>query len=196
MRNFDLSKFNTRLTGCSSVLALLACAGGAMAQDVPVDEGPSSVDEIVVTASRIDRAGFEAPTPTVRLTAEDLSVGARPNIAAALNDMPQFRATSSPQTTGTNTGAGNAPVDLRGLGISRTLVLIDGRRVSSENDLNSIPSDSGAQRGCGHWRRFGGLGLGRRRGRGQHRYRSSVHRRQDRRGIRHLLLRRRGAEAF
>ncbi len=140
MRNFDLSKFNTRLTGCSSVLALLACAGGAMAQDVPMDEGPSSVDEIVVTASRIDRAGFEAPTPTVRLTAEDLSVGARPNIAAALNDMPQFRATSSPQTTGTNTGAGNAPVDLRGLGISRTLVLIDGRRVSSENDLNSIPS--------------------------------------------------------
>jgi outer membrane receptor protein involved in Fe transport len=140
MRNFDLSKFNTRLTGCSSVLALLACAGGAMAQDVPVDEGPSSVDEIVVTASRIDRAGFEAPTPTVRLTAEDLSVGARPNIAAALNDMPQFRATSSPQTTGTNTGAGNAPVDLRGLGNSRTLVLIDGRRVSSENDLNSIPS--------------------------------------------------------
>nr|WP_313039947.1 TonB-dependent receptor [Brevundimonas diminuta] len=111
-----------------------------MAQDVPVDEGPSSVDEIVVTASRIDRAGFEAPTPTVRLTAEDLSVGARPNIAAALNDMPQFRATSSPQTTGTNTGAGGAPVDLRGLGISRTLVLIDGRRVSSENDLNSIPS--------------------------------------------------------
>ncbi len=111
-----------------------------MAQDVPVDEGPSSVDEIVVIASRIDRAGFEAPTPTVRLTAEDLSVGARPNIAAALNDMPQFRATSSPQTTGTNTGAGNAPVDLRGLGISRTLVLIDGRRVSSENDLNSIPS--------------------------------------------------------
>ena len=140
MRNFNLSKFNTRLTGCSSVLALLACAGGAMAQDVPVDEGLSSVDEIVVTASRIDRAGFEAPTPTVRLTAEDLSVGARPNIAAALNDMPQFRATSSPQTTGTNTGAGNAPVDLRGLGISRTLVLIDGRRVSSENDLNSIPS--------------------------------------------------------
>lgn len=140
MRNFDLSKFNIRLSGCSSALALLAYAGGAMAQNIPADEGPSSVDEIVVTASRIDRAGFEAPTPTVRLTAEDLSVGARPNIAAALNDMPQFRATSSPQTTGTNTGAGNAPVDLRGLGISRTLVLIDGRRVSSENDLNSIPS--------------------------------------------------------
>lgn len=137
-----MSRFHLHLTGCCSVLALLACAGGAIAQTQEQEpgDGPTTVDEIVVTASRIDRAGFTAPTPTVRLTAEDLSVGARPNIAAALNDMPQFRATSSPQTTGTNTGAGNAPVDLRGLGISRTLVLIDGRRVSSENDLNSIPS--------------------------------------------------------
>lgn len=141
MRNLVLSRLNIRLISCSSAIALLTCAGAAMAQTAePATEQTASVSDIVVTGSRIDRAGFEAPTPTVRLTAEDLSVGARPNIAAALNDMPQFRATTSPQTTGTNTGAGNAPVDLRGLGISRTLVLIDGRRVSSENDLNSIPS--------------------------------------------------------
>ena len=116
---------------------VLFASGAAMAQAAdPADQ----VEEVVVTASRIDRAGFQAPTPTVQLTAEDLAVGARPNIAAALNDMPQFRATSGPQTTGTNTGAGAAPVDLRGLGINRTLVLVDGRRVSSENDLNSIPT--------------------------------------------------------
>lgn len=136
-----MSKLSSRLICCSSALALLTCAGSAFAQSsTEADQEASSLGEIVVTASRIDRAGFEAPTPTVRLSAEDLSVGARPNIAAALNDMPQFRATTSPQTTGTNTGAGNAPVDLRGLGINRTLVLIDSRRVSSENDLNSIPS--------------------------------------------------------
>ena len=122
-------------------MALLACATAVHAQEAEGSaDAASSVDEIVVTASRIDRAGFEAPTPTIHLSAEDLSVGARPNIAAALNDMPQFRATTSAQTTGTNTGAGNAPVDLRGLGINRTLVLIDGRRVSSENDLNAVPS--------------------------------------------------------
>jgi outer membrane receptor protein involved in Fe transport len=134
---------NRYLTSYCSAMALLACAGAAAAQSQEADASSpttASVEDIVVTASRIDRAGFEAPTPTVRLTAEDLSVGARPNIAAALNDMPQFRATTSPQTTGTNTGAGVAPVDLRGLGVSRTLVLIDGRRVSSDNDLNSIPS--------------------------------------------------------
>lgn len=141
MRTIALSRLNRHLTTCCSAIALLSCAGIAHAQDAQATpEAAASVDDIVVTASRIDRAGFEAPTPTVRLTAEDLSVGARQNIAAALNDMPQFKASSSPQTTGTNTGAGNAPVDLRGLGINRTLVLIDGRRVSSENDLNSVPT--------------------------------------------------------
>ncbi|MEN5364460.1 TonB-dependent receptor domain-containing protein [Brevundimonas intermedia] len=136
-----MSRLNRHLTTCCSAIALLSCAGIAHAQDAQTaPEAAASVDDIVVTASRIDRAGFQAPTPTIHLTAEDLSVGARQNIAAALNDMPQFKASSSPQTTGTNTGAGNAPVDLRGLGINRTLVLIDGRRVSSENDLNSIPS--------------------------------------------------------
>lgn len=137
-----MSRFSLHLTGYCSAVALLACAGGAIAQtqDEESAGSPTTIDEIVVTASRIDRAGFTAPTPTVRLTAEDLSVGARQNVAAALNDMPQFRATQSAQTTSTNTGAGGAPVDLRGLGVSRTLVLIDGRRVSSENDLNSIPT--------------------------------------------------------
>jgi iron complex outermembrane receptor protein len=133
-----LSKFQTHLISYCSAAALLACAGAAVAQTQ--DEPSAVVDEIVVTGSRIDRAGFTAPTPTVRMTAEDLAVGARLNVAAALNDLPQFRATQSPQTTSTNTGAGGAPVDLRGLGVSRTLVLIDGRRVSSENDLNSIPT--------------------------------------------------------
>jgi outer membrane receptor protein involved in Fe transport len=128
------------LLSCSLVPAVLVMHGAAFAQDASKADDATSVGEIIVTASRIDRAGFEAPTPTVRVTAQDLSVGARPNIAAALNDLPQFRATTSAQTTGTNTGAGNAPVDLRGLGISRTLVLLDGRRFSGDNDLNLIPS--------------------------------------------------------
>ena len=110
MRFLAVSRLNRHLTTCCSAIALLACAATAQAQDAQTSqEATASVDDIVVTGSRIDRAGFQAPTPTIRLTAEDLSVGARQNIAAALNDMPQFKASSSPQTTGTNTGAGNAP---------------------------------------------------------------------------------------
>lgn len=106
--------------------------------------GPSgdavSLDTVRVSASRIDRPDFVSPTPILPISAEELNLDMRTNIGAALNDLPQFRATSSPQTTGSNTGAGNAPVDLRGLGISRTLVLLDGRRVSGDNDLNTVPS--------------------------------------------------------
>jgi iron complex outermembrane receptor protein len=120
---------------------------GAWAQTaVPADQASASssaadedAEAIVVTGSRIDRA-FDAPTPTLQVTSADLSIAARTNVAAALNDLPQFRGTSSPQTTSTNTSAGQAPVDLRGLGISRTLVLVNGRRLSSDNDLNAIPT--------------------------------------------------------
>ncbi len=102
--------------------------------------GATNLDVVRVSGSRIDRPDFVSPTPILPISAEELNLDMRTNVGAALNDLPQFRATSSPQTTGSNTGAGNAPVDLRGLGISRTLVLLDGRRVSGDNDLNTIPS--------------------------------------------------------
>jgi outer membrane receptor protein involved in Fe transport len=95
---------------------------------------------IVVTGSRIDAAGFEAPTPTLHIARRSLLIGARANIAASLNDLPQFRGTTSAQTTGTNIASGTASVDLRGLGINRTLVLLDGRRFSGDVDLNTIPT--------------------------------------------------------
>lgn len=139
-QGFLMKSFRNRLTGSASVLAAaMAFALPALAQDnTAAPDEP--LGEIVVSSSRIDASGFDAPTPTLHLGADDLSVGQRANVAAALNDMPQFRATTSPQTTGTNTGAGQAPVDLRGLGVNRTLVLMNGRRFSSENDLNTVPS--------------------------------------------------------
>ncbi|HEY0623564.1 TonB-dependent receptor [Sphingomonas sp.] len=106
----------------------------------PPPERPEEPQDVVITGSRIDALGFEAPTPTSHVTRADLEIGGRPNVAAALNDLPQFRGTISPQTSGTNTSAGMAPVDLRGLGINRTLVLLDGRRFSSDNDLNTVPT--------------------------------------------------------
>jgi iron complex outermembrane receptor protein len=127
-------------------MVMFASTGASAQTVVPADQASASssaadedAEAIVVTGSRIDRA-FDAPTPTLQVTSADLSIAARTNVAAALNDLPQFRGTSSPQTTSTNTSAGQAPVDLRGLGISRTLVLVNGRRLSSDNDLNAIPT--------------------------------------------------------
>src|SRR5690349_11398192 len=77
--------------------------------------------EIIVTATRIARSGFTAPTPTVVMTDEQLKQGGRTDIASALNDLPQFRGTSRPTTGNGLTTAGTSAADLRGLGTNRTL---------------------------------------------------------------------------
>lgn len=129
---------STWLAGCALVVAGTGTAP-AWAQEVAPQEAPAE-EEIVVSGSRIDRPGFESPSPLTRLSSEELTVGSRANIGAALADLPQFKAGQSPQTSGTNAQAGRFPVDLRGLGAARTLVLLDGRRFSSDNDLSTIPS--------------------------------------------------------
>lgn len=111
----------------------------AVPQDQAV-EAEARDTEIVISGSRIDRPGFESPTPLTRVNAEELSIASRANVGAALADLPQFKAGQSPQTSGTNAQAGRMPVDLRGLGAARTLALLDGRRFASENDLSTIPS--------------------------------------------------------
>lgn len=95
--------------------------------------------DIVVTGSRIQRAGFDAPTPTTVIGAIELRQGDRPNLGEVLNDLPQFRATSTPQTTTGNLNNSATTADLRGLGSIRTLTLLDGHRFTGSNDLAIVP---------------------------------------------------------
>jgi len=107
----------------------------------------NDIEAIVVTGSRIARSGFNTPTPVTVVGEERMEKLGVTNVADALNQIPSFRATTTPATqlyfSGTNIGA--RTLDLRGLGASRTLVLVDGRRFVSSNtqgtvDLNLIPS--------------------------------------------------------
>lgn len=111
------------------------------------DSGQSDAEgAIVVTGSRLARAGFEAPSPLTVVGRDRLDVLGASNVGDALNQVPAFRATQSPnnqQVTVSSIGA--RVLDLRGLGAVRTLVLVDGRRfVPSTHqgtvDLNLIPS--------------------------------------------------------
>jgi len=122
-----------------STLAAPVRSQDSVAEAQPADAGEREA-EIVISGSRIDRPGFESPTPLTRVSAEELGMASRANVGAALADLPQFKAGQSPQTSGTNAQAGRMPVDLRGLGATRTLVLLDGRRFASDNDLSTIPS--------------------------------------------------------
>lgn len=101
-------------------------------------------DEIIVTGSRIKQKNLVANSPVTSVAAEEFAVRGTINVEDLINELPQVFAGQ-----GSNIGngaSGTATVNLRGLGASRTLVLVDGRRMGpgSPNaiapDLNQIPS--------------------------------------------------------
>ncbi|ATY33979.1 TonB-dependent receptor plug domain-containing protein [Sphingomonas psychrotolerans] len=150
MKTMDLRRLMMLTTAAVAVSASaaanaqVATDATAQAETVPAaasdEDAPGESDaEILVTGSRIDRAGFDAPTPTTIIGGDDLLKGNRPSIAQVLNDLPQFRASTTPVTNFSGTASGSSPADLRGLGTSRTLTLLNGRRFTGAGDLNSVP---------------------------------------------------------
>ncbi len=124
----------TRLLCAASTLAL--CLGGtAMAQDAD-----AAVDAVVVTGSRL-AAGFAAPTPVTSVGAVALEQRAATQVLESLYDVPAFKQDSGPNQ-GLRTGSGLqvATANLRGLGATRTLTLVNGLRQSvGSYDTNRIP---------------------------------------------------------
>ena len=126
----------------------LILAASAQAQTPPPSGEPDDLlQEVTVTGSRIARPnGFSAPTPVTVVGADRLEQRAIANLGDALNELPSFRASTNPSTTQSTGGSIGARVlDLRGLGASRTLVLVDSKRfVASTSqgtiDTNLIPS--------------------------------------------------------
>ncbi|MGZ5778684.1 MAG: TonB-dependent receptor plug domain-containing protein, partial [Croceibacterium sp.] len=105
---------------------------------------------IVVTGSRIVKKDFESNSPMVTVDSGLLQNSSTSALEQSLNKLPQFVPAQTPtaggdiQPTATNT-PGAATVSLRGLGINRNLILIDGRRATPGNaggavDINTIPS--------------------------------------------------------
>ncbi len=135
-----------RLLQTTSATVALMLAQGAFATAHAADAAAAQIDEVVVTATRVARTGFTAPTPTTQVGALELQKAAATNVADQLNKVPSFRASSTPASTSHITqNAGGNFLDLRGLGATRTLVLVDGHRfvpttASGLVDINVIPT--------------------------------------------------------
>jgi outer membrane receptor protein involved in Fe transport len=116
----------------------------------PEDSTTRSGEEIVVTGSRIRTPNEVSAVPITTISVQQLTQTARTSIGDALNDLPQLQSTysQSNSTRFLGTGALNL-LDLRGLGTSRTLVLVNGRRHVGADilnnavsvDVNTIPTD-------------------------------------------------------
>jgi iron complex outermembrane recepter protein len=136
------------MLGCSSAAMVTALMASAQAQE---SQQPSSAnaETVVVSGSRITIGGYTAPTPVTVVDTEKLESNAYANITEDVRQLPQvnspaasFGASQGAASPGT---AGANLLNLRNLGINRTLVLFDGQRVVDANltggvDVTTLPS--------------------------------------------------------
>ncbi len=147
----ELKRFRrAALLGSAATLAAsFALGAGAYAQDA---DGEESIEEVVVTGSRIIRRDIDAPSPVTVIGAVDIRDSGETDISKLLREIPSLNgsltATGSVNTTVAGTlvdDAGVGRLNLRNLGTNRTLVLVNGRRHvsavqgSSAVDTSTIP---------------------------------------------------------
>jgi iron complex outermembrane recepter protein len=124
-------------------LALLTAGTAGAGLGSVASLAQDSMGEIVVTGSRIVRQDYEAASPVVSISSEAFKQGGVQNAETLLNTLPQIVPSLSRGSN--NPGNGQAYIDLRGLGNTRNLVLMDGKRLmpGSEDaliDINTIPT--------------------------------------------------------
>src|SRR4030095_5476864 len=153
IREIEMRKSNLRATAAWQALALLGAgvlAAPAMAQDPPpasnetqppAEEQPAvspetqaeSADEaIVVTGSRLVRPELDAPSPVTTVDSETFDLTGTVTVETLLNELPQL-IPGNTRTSNNQGGEDFSPLDLRGIGPSRTLILIDGERAPASS---------------------------------------------------------------
>ena len=122
-----------RLRSAVLVSAVAALCAPAMAQDDP-GQG-AEIEEIITTGTRIRNENVVAASPVTTIGEEEISLKQTPNIERVFRDLP---ITIPGDGENVNNGtAGQATLDLRGLGPQRSLILIDGKRLAPY-DINGI----------------------------------------------------------
>ena len=116
----------------------------AMAQDDAVDD-VEQIEEIITTGSRIPRKDLEGPSPVSIYDRTNIEQSGGTSIGQILREIPAV-AGGAQSTNINNGGSGSQNISIRGLGSTRTLVLINGRRAPDSSggnsglvDLNTIP---------------------------------------------------------
>lgn len=110
----------------------------------PAQAPPPEPQEIVITGSRIPRLNLTAASPVTVIQSQEVKLQGATLTEELLNQLPMV---SPDQGAFVSNGAtGTATLDLRGLGASRTLVLLNGRRLMPGDpsypapDVNAVPS--------------------------------------------------------
>ncbi|WP_055844126.1 TonB-dependent receptor domain-containing protein [Sphingomonas sp. Leaf343] len=116
-------------------------AARAAARNSGVNETGEPANDIVVTGTRIAGNYGRTGAPVQTVGRSELQRRGLAHLEEALNSLPAVQPGLGNQTRNTNNDPasfGRSPINLRNLGSSRTLVLVNGQRAT--NDTNNIPA--------------------------------------------------------
>lgn len=121
----------------------LAASGVAFAQEENKDAG--QLDTVVVTGSRIPRAELENEQPIITVSREQIEKQGFSSVADILQNLTSAGSPAISRANALSSGedVGGYYIDLRNLGATRTLILLNGKRLgvstSGLQDLGQIP---------------------------------------------------------
>ena len=138
------------IAGVVTAAALGVVSVAASGQErAPESQKPTA--EVTVTGSRIARPETDLPNPVISVSSEAIQLSGKTNVAELLTKSPALiGSTVGDQTAGSVPDYGEVGLNLlnlRNLGVDRTLVLVDGRRHvsglagSAAVDIDAIPTD-------------------------------------------------------
>jgi len=124
--------------------ALLALGSTVLVTGVQAQQAASTDQRVEVTGSRLKRAQTEGALPVTVIDRAAIEASGQVSVAELMRDST-FSSFGNFKPQSGSSAQALADIDLRGLGSNRTLVLVDGRRISKapfsgqSQDLNQIP---------------------------------------------------------
>jgi outer membrane receptor protein involved in Fe transport len=126
--------------GMGAGAVALGYAPGAIAQD-DAAEADQVLEEIITTGTRIKRADLDSASPVTVLDRQDIIAQGITDVGSLIQRMPSMSGTPLGTTTNNgNNSTGTVQIDLRGMGVDRTVTLVNGQRTVDGGDYTTIPS--------------------------------------------------------
>jgi outer membrane receptor protein involved in Fe transport len=129
--------------------ALATGAGAAAALNAPhavaaEEASAQSLEEVIVTGTRIRRVDAETANPVLTIDKEAIEQSGITTVGDLVSRIPSVSGAATNPQVNNGGGFGEANIELRGLDAKRTLILLDGRRLgivgaSDATDVNQIP---------------------------------------------------------
>jgi len=134
------------MVACGGVL--LSAGQSSFAQQ----SSTQTLERVTVTGSNIKRTDTETASPVQVMTRQDIEKTGKQSIQEVLRGVTADGQGSIPSSFSNGFASGSAAVSLRGLGVNSTLVLVNGRRMTTYGladdglrnfvDINSIPLEA------------------------------------------------------